>query len=67
MERDYGTCECGGSLQPVWFKEEETIFTRDGYMHKTGRVREAVSHLVCDCCLRNDCVDDSFDLPWRNK
>lgn len=61
---DYGTCDyCGGDLFPVWFTQEETV-VKDGMMYKTGRKRKAVSHLVCECCLRNFVVDDSFDLPW---
>lgn len=61
----YGTCSCGGELKPIFFEEEETKIV-NGTMIKTGRTRMAVSHLVCDECLRNKCVDDSFDGPWHN-
>lgn len=56
----YGTCECGGWLHPVRFIEKEM----DRNHGLTGRVRDAVSHLVCDDCLKNVCVDDTFDGPW---
>lgn len=62
----YGHCpECGGDLEPVHYIEEEYKITRNGYRYKTGRKRRAVSHLVCTLCLKNQCVDDSFDGPWR--
>lgn len=35
---DFGVCDCGGSLIPVWFTEEETKVA-NGTMYKTGRVR----------------------------
>ena len=58
----YGNCdECGTALSPVWFKEQEC----DEYGMKTGRVRDAVSYLVCPSCLRNYVVDDSFDREWK--
>lgn len=56
-------CQCGGTLQKIWFQEEE----RDRHNRKTGRVRRAVSHLTCDACLKNVTVDDSFDGPWTQK
>mgnify|MGYP000090298157 FL=1 len=49
---DFGVCDCGGSLIPVWFTEEETKVA-NGTMYKTGRVRRACSHLVCEACLKN--------------
>lgn len=61
----YGYCDCGGLLEPIWFTEEEIKVTQDGYQYHTGRTRRAVSHLVCSWCLKNHCVDDSFDGPWR--
>lgn len=67
MSNHYGQCECGGDLFPVWFTEyEEEEITADGigFKIKTGRTRRACSHLVCEMCLRNYCVDDSFDGPW---
>ena len=58
---DYGICDyCNGKLTPVWFIEEE----RDNHNIKTGRERQAVSHLVCSNCLANFVVDDSFDGAW---
>lgn len=55
---DFGVCDCGGSLIPVWFTEEETKVA-NGIMYKTGR--------VCEDCLKNFCVDDTFDGPWHNR
>ena len=60
----YGLCECGGSLIPAWFTEEGYKVTQDGHQYRTGRKRRAVSHLVCEACLKNFCVDDSFDGAW---
>lgn len=61
----YGECPyCGDDLIPIWFTEEETVVIH-GTLCKTGRKRRAVSHLSCPTCLRNECVDDSFDMPWR--
>lgn len=64
-EKDpYGTCDrCGSSLFPIYFTEKETEVIA-GVMTYTGRVRRAVSHLQCDCCMHEVCVDDSFDGPW---
>ncbi len=57
----YGVCKrCDFAFSPVYFLEEE----RDKYHSLTGRVRKAVSHLVCECCRKNECVDDTFDGPW---
>lgn len=64
FDNRYGYCpECGGDLAPVHFIEEEYKIC-DGRLYKTGRKRWAVSHLVCTRCLKNQCVDDSFDGPW---
>lgn len=63
----YGQCECDNDLSPVWFEEKEYAVTKDGYHYATGRVRTAVSHLTCDICGKNYCIDDSYDLPWRWK
>ena len=63
-ENKYGTCErCGGTLTPVFFTEyeEKVVY---GCRYRTGRYRRAVSHLTCDDCCKNYCVDDSFDGPW---
>lgn len=64
MGSKYGKCECGYLLEPIWFTEEQTDVS-GGIMIKTGRKRKACSHLVCSGCLRNYCVDDSFDSSWR--
>lgn len=63
-DTNYGECECGGALRPVWFIEEEYEVVA-GIQCRTGRRRRACSHLTCECCLRNYCVDDSFDWPWH--
>jgi hypothetical protein len=63
-KKRFGDCDCGGDLIPVWFKDEERR-TAGGIMVKTGRTRNAVSHLTCESCLKNECVDDSFDGEWR--
>lgn len=65
MRDDYGQCShCGGNLFPEFFVEEE-IKIINNVPCKTGRKRRAVSHLVCEDCLHNECVDDSFDGPWH--
>ena len=57
----YGVCnDCDYPFSPVPFLDEE----RDKHNRLTGRVRKAVSHLVCECCGKNSCVDDTFDGPW---
>lgn len=57
----YGVCSrCDYPFAPVYFMEEE----RDKNHFLTGRVRRACSHLVCECCGKNECVDDTFDGPW---
>ena len=62
MDSKYGTCECcGGRLYPIWFEETEY----DRYNTPTGRTRRAVDCLVCEDCMKEYCVDDSFDGPWR--
>ncbi len=62
---DFGTCSrCGGTLAPIWFTEEE-VKTANGVKWRTGRKRRAVSHLVCEDCLKNFPVDDSFDGEWH--
>lgn len=63
----YGVCNvCGGSLEPIWFIEEEYKVTSFGSKYRTGRTRRAVSHLTCSDCLKNFPVDDTFDGPWRD-
>lgn len=60
----YGECcECGTSLEPIWFIEEEHK-VEYGCMYKTGRKRRAVAYLICPYCLHKECVDDSFDGDW---
>lgn len=64
MEYDFGSCSyCGGELKPVWFIDEETV-VEHGIMYKTGRKRRAISHLVCENCLKREVIDDSFDGDW---
>ena len=58
---NYGQCECGCGLEPVWFLEEE--YDAKTYA-KTGRKRKAVDVLTCPRCLKDYCVDDTFDGPW---
>lgn len=53
---------CGGVAVKVWFTEKETVRGIP-----TGRERLAVSHLECDDCGKHFVVDDSMDMPWRNK
>lgn len=65
MSNKYGTCErCGTDLIPIWFTEEERKVV-NGIMSKTGRTRQAVDVLSCPHCLKEYCVDDSFDGNWR--
>ena len=57
----YGVCKrCDFPFVPVHFIEEE----RDKQHMKTGRVRRAVSHLLCESCGKQECVDDTFDGQW---
>jgi hypothetical protein len=63
MYRDFGNCECGGKLMPIYFVDEEYTVIK-GIMTYTGRKKMAVSHLTCEHCLKNECVDDSFDGEW---
>ena len=51
-------------MEAVWFIDEE-YKTMQGMMYKTGRKRQAVDYLVCPVCYKRECVDDSFDGPWR--
>lgn len=60
MQIPLSNCECGGGLHAVRFYEIERRANIP-----TGRIRNAVSHLSCDACMRNVCVDDSLDGPWR--
>lgn len=62
MFASFGECTCGGKLSAIRFIEVE----RDKYNISTGYIRTAVSYLQCDSCLKNHCVDDSFDGPWRS-
>jgi uncharacterized ferredoxin-like protein len=65
MKKLYGTCErCGEVRMPVFFTEEERKVT-NGIMVLTGRKRQACSHLECPNCGKKECVDDTFDGPWR--
>ena len=61
----YGVCpDCAYPLEPVWFIEEEYETFPGGGQCRTGRVRRAVDYLICEVCLKKQCVDDSFDGPW---
>lgn len=65
MDYEFGRCpDCSGELMPVYFTEEEYVVEPSGIRYKTGRKRKAVSHLVCKVCLKNICVDDTFDGGW---
>ena len=56
----YGNCaDCGHPLAPIWFTDYEY---RNSI--KTGRWRNAISHLACTNCLKDYCIDDSMDEPW---
>lgn len=58
---EYGSCEyCNESLEPVWFVEEEYKMYYGEYQ-KTGRKIRKMDYLICPKCLREYCVDDSFD------
>lgn len=58
---NFSTChQCGGGIQAIRFMEPE----RDRHNILTGRVRNAVSHLECENCLKCFIVDDSFDGEW---
>lgn len=60
----YGECDnCKTTLEPVKFVEKEY----DVYNIPTGRVRLAVSYLVCPECGEIFTVDSSFDGPWVDK
>ena len=62
----FGVCEnCGTPLEAEFFMDEEEKVTGDGYRYKTGRVRTAVDYLICPCCFKKFCVDDSFDGAWH--
>lgn len=61
---NYGKCDCGGNLEPIWFIEEEAK-VMGGIMTWTGRKRKACSHLACERCMKNYCVGDSLDGPYR--
>lgn len=63
INNNFGKCEdCNINLKPCWFVEEETINNI-----KTGRARNAVSHLFCENCGKTYTTDDSFDGPWQYK
>lgn len=59
-EDKFGKCDCGGTLYPIYYTLYETTDINGNYI-RTGRKKRAVSHLVCDSCLKNICIDDSFD------
>lgn len=55
----YGFCNvCETPLEvSEWFDEPE--FNKQGI--PTGRYRRAANSLTCPCCMKNFCIDDSFD------
>lgn len=60
-DTNYGNCDyCGTALMAELFWEKE----RDEQGYLTGRVRRAVGVLCCPYCMKNYCVDDTFDGPW---
>lgn len=66
MSETFGLCpECGYPLEAVWFIEEEYEITQFTYMYRTGRKRRAVDYLFCEVCKKKQCVDDTFDGPWK--
>ena len=67
MASRFGNCsDCGSSLVPVYFEQEEMRFDHNfGVYIKTGRKRTAVDTLVCPTCLKEVCVDDSLDGAWH--
>jgi len=62
--RNADSC-CEKYSEPVYFTEEE----ESPYTHaKTGRVRTAVSHLVCIVCGYVTIVDGEYGAgSWRQK
>ena len=61
---NFGKCPyCNGNLKPIWFKKKKKV-VRSGHLMKTGRKRQAVSYLICEDCLEQQIVDDSFDGEW---
>lgn len=60
---NYGECECGAPLIPVWFIEKQREY-KNGDMVLTGKKRRACSHLTCEYCGKNYPVDDTFDGEW---
>lgn len=60
IEEDFGSCECGGTLEPIWFIEKQ--YNRIGL--PTGYVRQQIDVLVCPCCLKEYCEDGSHAGPW---
>ena len=67
MAGKFGSCsDCGSSLVPIYFEQEEERFDHHfGLYIKTGRKRTAVDVLVCPSCLKEECVDDSLDVEWH--
>lgn len=59
-------CSCGGTLHVSrWFIERETKTDGYGGLIYTGRKRKAADSLVCNNCLREYPVDDTFDGEWK--
>lgn len=60
-ESIYGNCSCGYQLAPVYFEERELVVDAHGHLIWLDRYKKICSHLVCESCGKNHCVDDSFD------
>jgi hypothetical protein len=52
--------KCKHDLTRIYFLQHEY----DDNNIKTGRVRNAVSHLLCENCGHQEIIDDSMDGPW---
>ncbi len=58
-------CKCGYGMAMVHYIEQEEVqHSRGGPYYKTGRVRRAVSHLLCEYCGHQEAVDGSLDGPY---
>ena len=51
-------------LRPIWFTEIERV-VNGTFLVETGRQRKAISHLVCENCLKKAPIDDSYDGEWH--
>lgn len=52
---------CGGKLEPVWYIEKETQYNKSlNTFVYTGRKRQAVDFLQCECCGHKEAVDEDY-------